>query len=227
LEAVRIPTNASKAIFYVLVILLIVVGAQLVAGSIFGTSPVYVVVSGSMTPTLERGDLVITQGVPFDTIHAGDVIIYVPPNGQGGCSGETIVHRVVAATTEGLITQGDNRVTNPSPDEPGRWPPVTAECVAGKVILAVPYLGLVSMVVPPPWNYVLVVLILIFVYLSESRPSGKDVGGESSGARYLPRGAGTRKRRSLGCLELPQMHSATSSTVSTTASALVFVSPLE
>jgi len=194
---VRIPAEASKAIFYVLVVVFIV-AAQLVVGSAFGSSPVYVVVSGSMTPTLEIGDLVITQSVPFDTIHAGDVIIYVPPNGQGGCFGETIVHRVVAVTPQGLITQGDNRVTNPAPDEPGRWPPVTPECVTGKVILAMPFLGLVSMIIPPPFNYILVILILLFVYLSESRPNGKDVSCESKVAGYLPRRSGTRKRWSSG-----------------------------
>jgi signal peptidase I len=184
-SAVRIPANASKAIFYVLIIVFVVVAAQLVVGSALGSSPVYVVVSGSMIPTLEKGDLVITQGVPFDSIHVGDVIIYVQPNGQGGCSGETIVHRVVAVTPEGLITQGDNRVSNPVPDEPTRWPPVTAECVNGKVILTVPYLGLISMVIPPPFNYILVILILIFVYLSESRPGEKDMSGEGSKAAIL------------------------------------------
>jgi signal peptidase I len=189
---VRIPKDASKAIFYVLIVVFIVVAAQLVVGSAFGTSPVYVVVSGSMIPTLEIGDLVVTQSVPFDAIKVGDVIIYIPPNGQGGCFGETIVHRVVAMTTQGLITQGDNRASNPVPDEPGRWPPVTAACVSGKVILTVPYLGLVSMIIPPPFNYLLVILILVFVYLSESRPSGKDVGSEGTAANP-PLLAKTRK----------------------------------
>lgn len=194
--AVRIPANASKAIFYVLIVVFVVVAAQLVVGSALGSSPVYVVVSGSMMPTLEKGDLVITQSVPFDSIQVGQVIIYQQPTGSGTCpnpSGETIVHRVVAVTSDGLITQGDNRVSNPVPDEPGRWPPVTAECLDGKVILAVPYLGLISMVIPPPFNYILVILILIFVYLSESRPREKDMSGEGSEAADLR----LRRRRGL------------------------------
>ena len=67
----RIPKDASKAIFYVLIIVFIVVAAQVVAGSAFGSSPVYVVVSSSMVPTLKIGDLVVTQSVPFDTIREG------------------------------------------------------------------------------------------------------------------------------------------------------------
>jgi len=185
---VRIPKDASKAIFYVLIIVFVVVAAQLVAGTVFGSSPIYVVVSNSMVPTLEIGDLVITQSVPFDSIHVGQVIIYQQPSGSGTCpnpEGITIVHRVVAVTPQGLITQGDNRITNPAPDEPIRWPPITAGCVTGKVILAVPYLGLVSMIIPPPFNYILVILILIFVYLSESKPGEKDTSGGGDDAAYL------------------------------------------
>jgi signal peptidase I len=124
-----------------------------------------------MVPTLQIGDLVITQSVPFSSIHVGQVIVYVKPDSLGDCNGETIVHRVVAITSQGLTTQGDDRLTNHSPDP---WSPIPANCVKGVVVLAVPYLGLVSMLLPYPWNYALVGLILVFVFLSELRPSGKE-----------------------------------------------------
>jgi signal peptidase I len=178
---VQLSKNIGRGLTYVLVVVAIVVGAQLFIGSALGSSPVYVVVSKSMVPTLEVGDLVITQSVPFSDIHVGQVIIYVQPDPSGGCGGLTIVHRVVAITSQGLITQGDDRATNPFPDEPSQWPPVPAECVKGVVVLALPYLGLVSMVIPYPWNYALVGLILVFVFLAELRPSGKGEGGESGG----------------------------------------------
>ena len=70
--------------------------------------------------------------------------------------------------------------------------PIPAQCVRGVVVLAVPYLGLISMLIPYPWNYALVGLILIFVFLSELRPSGEGKkkadeksgggGGEASGS---------------------------------------------
>jgi signal peptidase I len=186
---VQLSKNVGKGLTYVLIVVAIVVGAQLLVGSALGSSPVYVVVSGSMIPTLEIGDLVITQSVQFSSIHVGQVIIYVRPDSLGGCQGETIVHRVVGVTSQGLITQGDDRKTNPLPDEPYEWPPVPAACVKGVVVLAVPYLGLVSMLIPYPWNYVLVGLILIFVFLSELRPSGEketEENNQGSGATGAP-----------------------------------------
>ena len=166
--------SVSRAITYVLIVIVIVAGAQLLVGSAEGSSPVYVVVSKSMVPTLQIGDLVITEKASFSSIHVGQVIVYQQPTPSGTCPnpyGLTIVHRVVAITPSGLINQGDDRITNPHPDEPGQWPPVPAECVKGVVALAVPYLGLISMLVPYPWNYALVGLILVFVFVSEVRPS--------------------------------------------------------
>jgi signal peptidase len=160
----------GRGLTYVLIVVVIVVAAQLVVGSALGSSPVYVVVSKSMVPTLQIGDLVITQNVPFSSIHVGQVIIYVRPLGNGECAGLTIVHRVVAITSGGLMTQGDDRATNPNTDP---WDPVPAQCVRGVVVLAVPYIGLISMLIPYPWNYALVGLILIFVFVSELRPSGE------------------------------------------------------
>src|SRR5438105_3825014 len=75
-KVVRLSKNVSRGLTYVLVVVAIVIGAQLFVGSALGSSPVYVVVSRSMVPTLEIGDLVITQNVPFSSIRVGQVIIY-------------------------------------------------------------------------------------------------------------------------------------------------------
>ncbi len=192
----QLSKSVSRGLSYVLIVVIIVIGAQLAVGSALGSSPVYVVVSKSMVPTLEIGDLVVTQTVPFSSIHVGQVIIYQQPTQYGTCpnpGGLTIVHRVVNVTSSGLITQGDDRATNPHPDEPYEWPPVPPECVKGVVVLAVPYLGLISMLVPYPWNYALVGLILLFVFLAELRPS-KDTAqqrnAEAARAAESPSGSG-------------------------------------
>ena len=107
--------NVSRGLTYVLIVVTIVVGAQLLVGSALGSSPVYVVVSGSMIPTLEIGDLVITQSVPFSSIHVGQVIIYLRPTSSRHLLGRD--HRAPGSRDNepALITQGDDRKTNPNP----------------------------------------------------------------------------------------------------------------
>jgi hypothetical protein len=85
-----------------------------------------------------------------------------------------IVHRVVNITSEGLITQGDNRFTNPRPDEPLSWPPVTPECVKGLVVVSLPFLGKISEAFPPPLNYVLVAAIVILIFMIELFTTSKE-----------------------------------------------------
>ena len=191
-EAVQLSKNVSRAITYVLIVVVIVVGAQLLVGSALGSSPVYVVVSKSMVPTLQIGDLVIAEKVPFSSIHVGQVIIYQSPTGTGDVPQPRGHHHRAPGRQRSpareLITQGDDRETNPLPDEPYEWPRSPRQCVKGVVVLAVPYLGLVSMLVPYPWNYALVGLILVFVFLSELRPSGKEgekVEGKGGGTAFF------------------------------------------
>src|SRR5580658_4910801 len=98
--------NARRGLIYVLVVVLIVVGTQLLVARALGSSPVYVVVSKSMVPTLQVGDLVIAHSVPFSSIHVGQVILYQRPTEQGICpnpGGEIIVHRVVNITSSGQL----------------------------------------------------------------------------------------------------------------------------
>ena len=158
-----------------MIILLLVGGTAFLLNSRIGGVQVYdVYPTPSMRPTLEVGDLVVVQSVAYNSIHVGDVIVYSPPISGGGCEAEVIVHRVVNITSEGLITQGDNRFTNPRPDEPLSWPPVTPECVKGLVVVSLPFLGKISEAFPPPLNYVLVAAIVILIFMIELFTTSKE-----------------------------------------------------
>jgi signal peptidase len=90
------------------------------------------VISGSMRPTLDVGDVVIIAKVSADIIKPGDIIQFREAEGV------TTVHRVVdVREIEGkrvFITQGDaNRA--PDPD------PVLTDNVVGKMILNIPKVG--------------------------------------------------------------------------------------
>lgn len=121
----------------------------------------------SMLPTLEGGDLVVIQSVPISHVHVGDIIVY---NGLCSAGGESVVHRVVNITSQGLITEGDN---NPGTDQAlgiaSR--PITQQCLEGMVVFIIPYVELLAYYVDenglPQWvNYVPSILILLVVIAS-------------------------------------------------------------
>ena len=96
------------------------------------------VISGSMRPSLDVGDVVIVGKVPVDTIEPGDIIQFREAEGIA------TVHRVVEIQEiEGnmvFITQGDdNREPDPNP--------VLAANVVGKVIFNIPKVGWVAIAV--------------------------------------------------------------------------------
>ncbi len=180
-------SKASRAATYAVVVLVLVVGAAFLIDSRLGGVQVYdVYPTPSMRPTLEVGDLVLAEAVPYNSIHIGDVIIYSPPIAGGGCEAEVIVHRVVNITSEGLITQGDNRFTNPRPDEPDSWPPVTPQCLKGLVVVSIPFLGRISEAFPPPYNYALVAAIILLIFLVELYSGSGEKGREGDEKAAAP-----------------------------------------
>jgi len=123
----------------------------------------------SMLPTLEEGDLVVIQTVPFSDLHVGDIIVYNPPC---SLSGESVIHRVVEVTGNGVITQGDN---NNYTDVEGHIAggPVTPDCYVGKVVFVVPYIERIA-ALPDGANYVIAALLLaavIYLWFGDSRPA--------------------------------------------------------
>ena len=103
--------------------------------------PIVVVVSCSMLPNLDRGDLLVLKGVDASTLKAGridgDIIVYVCPSDSPGCppGNKLIVHRLYKINEDGtLVSWGDN---NPVADA---WS-VQPEWIRGEVLYRVPLLG--------------------------------------------------------------------------------------
>ncbi len=111
-------------------------------GFALGTEdPIVVVVSCSMLPNLDRGDMLVLKGVDVGDLKAGrtdgDIIVYVCPSDNPGCppGNKLIVHRLYKINEDGtLVSWGDN---NPSADA---WA-VKPEWLKGKVVYRAPLLG--------------------------------------------------------------------------------------
>jgi len=115
-----------------------------------------VVLTNSMKPTINPGDLVIVKPVDPYKLHVGDIILY-----QIHIGGATyrITHRIVAIghDREGrlyFITKGDNRkYTDPWRVYPNQ--------VIGKVVLVIPHIGKV-------WYYTPLIVLIIFLFIIAS-----------------------------------------------------------
>jgi len=143
-----------------LVILSMLVGIALSTIPIVARTgaPLLVVVGDSMEPTFKAFDLLIVTGEDVNSLKVGDVIAYRLEHFHG----EIIVHRIVQVNQEGelmsFITQGDN---NPNIDD---FPAVEG-FIDGKILLAIPVIGILF---SPPANYVLTIVLVIFVFISLS-----------------------------------------------------------
>jgi signal peptidase len=92
------------------------------------------VLTGSMAPTFQPGDLVVTRQVDVRTLHTGQVAVFVPP-------GETsaYAHRVVGLSGDPvhpvIRTKGD---ANPAPDA---WQARLTAPTVPVVVAHAPYAG--------------------------------------------------------------------------------------
>lgn len=153
-----------------------VLGVALVVPRLAGATP-YVIETGSMTPTMPPGTLVVVKPVAPDQIAPGDVVTYQIKSGDP----TVVTHRVVKQGIDMTgqprwRTQGDaNNAVDAS------W--VLPQQVRGKEWYAVPYLGYVtSFVTSQQRGFIggLVILVLLGYAgnmfrraLRERRQSGK------------------------------------------------------
>ncbi len=162
------------------IVLMVVIGVGVFGGFqllkvYLGTPTPFRVVStspSSMEPSLHYGDLVIIKNVPWYEIGVGDIIVFDAYNWYFS-AGETpsqiplipVIHRVYNVTFENgqiyYYTWGDNRLTNPQPDPA----PTPYWMVHGKVIFAIPKLGLLLLFLQEG-GYILLIIVLVLLVVA-------------------------------------------------------------
>lgn len=132
----------------------------------FGTNnPFYVVSSGSMIPALNINDVLIVKdgnSNSFDSLKIGDVIVF-----HAAAEDRVIVHRVAEIQTGShgeriITTKGDaNDASIPGVDNP-----IRVSQYIGKVVYVIPGLGLITKVLSPPVNYIIIAVILAVLFVN-------------------------------------------------------------
>lgn len=132
MKAIRVIRPCIQAICALFVLANIALASTTVVPKIFGMST-YVVMSGSMEPTIPQGSLaVINNSVTGADVKQGDIIAF----DIGERDGRMCIHRVDSINSEGgeITTRGD---ANDTAD----LRPVTPEEVTGTVHTSIPTVG--------------------------------------------------------------------------------------
>jgi signal peptidase len=114
-------------------------GSLLVIPSLLGWQR-YVIVSGSMTGTYDRGSLVLDEVVPVSSLKVGDVITYRPPSGAGPTG--LVTHRI-AAITAGKAGAPVFRTKGDANETGDPWTFSLPKGDQARVRVGVPYAGFV------------------------------------------------------------------------------------
>lgn len=156
----KVPNAIKDIAIIVLGVVIIWLGLRFAFGT---NNPFYIVSSGSMVPTLNINDVLIVKdgNGSFNTLKVGDIIVFHRPIGEQ----RVIVHRIAEIHNdfqgETIIrTKGD---ANPS-SIPGVDYPIMAQQYIGKVVYVIPGIGLITRVVSPPTNYIIIGVILAILF---------------------------------------------------------------
>ena len=141
-----------KKIINVLTTLIIVVGGIFLVLYLFGIVP-YVILSGSMEPTIKTGSLCfINKKVDVQKIKKKDVIAFKLDDGT------LVTHRVDKINKDGIITKGDN---NKRVDDGV----VTANNYVGKNIFWIPKVGYVVMAFQSTRGKIVLITCVVLLYV--------------------------------------------------------------
>jgi len=167
----------ARVLILVAIVFATTYGAMAIASVAMGTpSPLVVIPSSSMVPTLNIGDIVLVRGVDPKTITVGTIIIFRSPT-----SSIDIIHRVVEIVqvddTLYFVTQGDNRLTNPSPDPYS--PGVPEGNVKGVFAGKIPYLGYTTLALSGPLGIALIAFLIFLMIVFEYYDSRKKAQQET------------------------------------------------
>lgn len=172
----KVPVAVRDIIIVVAGVAIVWLGLRLAFDT---NNPFYVVSSQSMVPILQVNDvLVVRNGGSWDTLHVGDIIVFNRPDGED----RVIVHRVAeigenSAGDRVIRTKGD---ANPA-SIPGTDYPIHKDNYIGKVVYVLPGAGVITKIISPPVNYIIIAIILVILFFSKwSGRKGKSDSSQPS-----------------------------------------------
>lgn len=166
-KRIHIISRVISIIFYIILIPIIIFNFSLIIKSFINKNEIpdffgyknFVIVSGSMEPTIMKQDAVFVKEVPQDEINVGDIISFDE-------DGIIITHRIIDIVSEdGVIkykTKGDN---NNTADKEM----ITYNQIEGKYQFKINNFGIVINILKSKITLIILIIIVILIALYENR----------------------------------------------------------
>lgn len=159
MKVVNVFFTLYRGILYTAIVLYLLVA---IAPMIFGIQP-YMVVSGSMEPTIHTGALAYVNKKDVD-VDTGDIIAFT--EGQGDKI--TVIHRVITDNNDGTyVTKGD---ANADED----FAPINKDQINGTIIFNIPKLGYVTNFLQSTKGIIAAIVLIVIALVSSFITDSKD-----------------------------------------------------
>ena len=149
------------------------------------------VLSGSMRPGMQPGDVVLTQRVPISDLHVRDVVVFHPPNEAKRQTVHRIVKLAVKNGTTSITTWGDaNQVVDPVVSS-------LSGTTAYRMVRVIPLLGYPAVWLQSGGRGLLVIALGVFLLIAaavtllrpDKAPRTADLSGPASSSSDSHEGA--------------------------------------
>lgn len=157
----------ATVIMYTIIVILLLIGVVLMVyfadltlqknrtewkAPIYGA---YVILSGSMEPTIMTGDAIIIRRASVDNLKVGDIVTY--KSYDPSRYGIMITHRIIDINNEdgttAYVTKGDSKSNTRDPLL------VKPEQVYGKVVMVIPKIGYIQVFLATKFGWIIAVVL--------------------------------------------------------------------
>ena len=125
--------------------------------SVFGYS-FYYVLTDSMEPEINAGDMILSKKTSPEELEVGDVITYIGESGD--LNGKIITHKIIEIKGDTYVTQG---VANDIPD-----PTIRSSQILARYVTTIPLAGELFSIINSKYGFVILIIIpLAFLMVNE------------------------------------------------------------
>jgi len=163
-------TGLTTYLKYAIIVAVFLEAYLLTAYAFKTLTPIAVVCSNSMRPTLNVGDLILVEGVDAYSVREGDVIVFNTPQPYAKTTPSPVVHRVVEVVLENGVVYFKTKGDANGSEDPWLLP---AENVIGRLLYRIPYLGYPAYVLKTNPYIFAIVIVLFAVWLLYSVVKGR------------------------------------------------------